>query len=134
MTWSGNTGTSALKLNPSTSSWSLNGFELELSLDCSRLHSTRESPTRSRKGDFCVTKTSVTGRSGDFSGSRNGFVLLSWVSGTETRFEGGDKQPSGSLPIVVGVENCLLAVGRGIAEVLVLTIVGDGLELRPAQL
>lgn len=45
----------------------------------------------------------------------------------------GEEQSSGSL-MEAGVENWRFAVGRGIAAVLVLTIVGEGLALRPAQL
>lgn len=64
---------------------------------------------------------------------RKGFVLPRVSFATGRNFI-GDISAVGFAP-VTGVENCLLViVGRGMADVLVLTMVGDGLVLRPAQL
>lgn len=68
---------------------------------------------------------------------RKGFVLPRVSFATGRNFI-GDISAVGlevALALVTGVENCLLViVGRGMADVLVLTMVGDGLALRPAQL
>lgn len=90
---------------------------------------TSESLIKSGRGEVGSGKICCCSSSG--CGDRNGFVLsrVSFACTCTGRSLIGET--SASVPVV---ENCSFDMGRGIADVLVLTMVGDGLALRPAQL